>query len=173
MPEVGQAFIDRSRSYLRSEYLPKIRRCLEEIPPEDLWWRPNPASNSIGNLLLHLAGNVRQWVISGIGGEPDHRQRGKEFAADAEPAAGELLELLEGTVEAVDRVLVGLDPDRLLEPRRIQGRDVTVLDALYHATEHFAMHTGQIIYITKLRTGRDLRFYDVEDGLARPAWDSA
>lgn len=172
MPQVGQAFIDRSRAYLGSEYLPKIRRCVQEISEEDVWWRPNPTSNSIGNLLLHLAGNLRQWVISGIGGEADHRQRRTEFDPEQEPGALELLDLLETTVREADRVLARLGTDRLLEPRRIQGRDVTVLDALYHATEHFGMHTGQVIYITKLRTGRDLAFYEVDDGIARARWES-
>ena len=73
--EIGRAFIQRSLAYLVGEYFPKIRRCVEGLTDEDIWWRPNPASNSIGNLILHLAGNVRQWVVSGIGGAPDERKR--------------------------------------------------------------------------------------------------
>lgn len=166
----GQAFIDRSRYYLGAEYLPKIRRCVAVMTEEDLWWRPHARSNSIGNLLLHLSGNIRQWVVSGIGGEPDVRQRQTEFDADGAHSGTELMDLLETTLRDVDRVLSGLSPAALLERRVIQGRDVTVLEALYHATEHFGMHTGQIIYIAKLRTGADLEFYDVEDGVARPQW---
>jgi uncharacterized damage-inducible protein DinB len=170
MSDIGQAFIDRSRSYLTSEYLPKIRRCIQEIEEEDLWWRPDSQSNSMGNLLLHLAGNVRQWVVSGIGGVADVRERQREFAAHGGPGRRELLQLLDATLREVDLVLAQLAPERLLERRMIQGRDVSVLDALYHAVEHFGMHTGQIIYITKLRTNRDLMFYRVEAGIPRPTW---
>lgn len=167
---IGQLFIDRSRRYLAAEYLPKVRRCLDVLGEEDLWWRPGAQCNSIGNLLLHLSGNIRQWVVGGIGGEPDIRQRQTEFDADGAHTRAELMDLLETTLRDVDRVLSGLSAATLLEPRVIQGRDVTVLEALYHATEHFGMHTGQIIYIAKLRTGADLEFYDIEDGVARPRW---
>lgn len=170
MSEVGQAFIDRSRAFLTSEYLPKIRSCLDELPQSDLWWRPNAQSNSVGNLLLHLSGNVRQWIVSGVGGEPDTRKRHAEFEAEGGRDREQLLDLLEGTVRDADRVLAGLDPDRLLESLTIQGTDTSVLAAIYHVVEHFGMHTGQIAYITKLRTGTDLGFYEVEDGVARPKW---
>lgn len=166
----GAAFIRTSRSYLKTEYLPRLRRCVEMLPAEDLWWRPNPASNSVGNLLLHLAGNVRQWIVSGIGGRPDIRERETEFGADGGAEVSDLLAHVEATLESVDGVLAELDPARLGEEIRIQGNDVTVLEALYHAVEHFSMHVGQIIYITKMRTGSDLRFYEVEDGSARKNW---
>ncbi|HKK08181.1 MAG TPA: DinB family protein [Gemmatimonadota bacterium] len=170
MNSAGQAFIDRSRAFLGSEYLPKIRSCLDELPPDALWWRPNAASNSVGNLLLHLSGNLGQWIVSGVGGEPDVRERQAEFDAEGGREAAELLARLEATVADADRVLAGLDPGRLLEARVVQGTDTTVLDAIYHVVEHFGMHTGQIAYITKMRTGEDLGFYDVEDGIARPTW---
>jgi len=169
-PSAGSDFIERSRTYLSSEYLPKIRRCLAEISDEDLWWRPNPESNSIGNLLLHLAGNIRQWVVCGIGGAPDAREREKEFAAGEGHGREELVGLLASTLGEVDRVLADLSADALAERRVIQGMDVTVLEALYHAVEHFSGHTYQIVYITKLRTGSDLGFYEVQDGIARSRW---
>jgi uncharacterized damage-inducible protein DinB len=170
MPAIGQAFIDQSRNYLSAGYLPRIRRCIQAITDEDLWWRPNAHANSIGNLLLHLAGNARQWIVSGIGGEADTRERQREFAADRERSREELVEMFEGTLGEVDRVLAQLRPDGLLEGRVIQGREVSVLEALYHVVEHFGMHTGQVIYITKLRTGADLQFYESEGGIARPQW---
>lgn len=170
MNDPGPAFVNQSRQYLRAEYLPRVRRCLEELPTEDLWWRPNPVSNSVGNLVLHLAGNIRQWIVSGIGGEPDVRERETEFAADGGADLADLLAHLEATLESVDGVLADLEPGRLGDRIRVQGNDVTVLEALYHAVEHFSMHVGQIIYITKLRTGSDLRFYDVSDGMARRNW---
>lgn len=168
--EIGQAFIDRSIAYLRGDYFPKIRRAMEGLTEEDIWWRPNEASNSIGNLVLHLAGNVRQWVVSGIGGEPDIRRRDEEFLADGTLQGPELLARLKGSLDAVENVLLQLAPQELLEPRVIQGMDVQVLDALYHVVEHFSTHTGQILYLTKLRTGKDLGFWEVKDGKAIPRW---
>lgn len=156
---VGRAFIDRSRSYLTGDYMLKIRRSVAELSEPDLWWRANPESNSVGNLILHLAGNVRQWVVSGIGGVRDDRERWTEFDAQDGPGPRDLLDHLESAVRDADRVLSRLSPEQLLERRVIQGRDVSVLEALYHAVEHFSMHTGQIIYITKLRAAVDLELY--------------
>ena len=170
MNAIGQAFLDQSRRYLSDQYLPKIAACVERLSAEDLWWRNDPASNSAGNLLLHLAGNMRQWIISGLGGAPDHRQRQREFDARDGGSAAELLEQLRNTVREVDAVLAALRPETLLERRVIQGKDVTVMEAIYHVVEHFSMHTGQIIFLTKLRTGADLEFYRVVDGVAHQQW---
>ncbi len=168
--EIGQAFIHRSQAYLKGDYLPKIRLAMEGLAQEDIWWRPNSASNSIGNLVLHLAGNIRQWVVSGIGGAPDDRRRDEEFAKDGGLSGNDLLAHLERAVGEVDEVLEGLSPDQLLEKRVIQGMDVSVLDALYHVVEHFSTHTGQIIYLAKLRSGQDLGFWEIKDGEAIPRW---
>lgn len=166
----GPAFIDRSRSYLTDDYLPRIERCLEQLSDDDVWWRPNDASNSVGNLLLHLAGNARQWIVSGVGGAEDVRRRQEEFDERAPLPKAELLARLRAALADVDAVLAQLDPGTLLETRHIQGHDVTVLEAVYHVVEHFSMHTGQIIYVAKQRTGHDLAFYKVHDGVADPTW---
>jgi uncharacterized damage-inducible protein DinB len=166
----GAAFVLQSRRYLKEEYLPKIRRSVEELTPEDIWWRPNAGSNSIGNLILHLAGNVTQWVVAGIGGAPDVRERQVEFDRQEGLTVNELLEILAEAVEEVDRVLARLSVESLREERVIQGLPNTVLSALYHVVEHFSMHTGQIIYISKLRAGRDLGFYRVKGGEVETDW---
>lgn len=169
--DTGRAFIERSRSYLTSDYLPRIRAALAKLPEADLWWRPNAASNSAGNLLLHLAGNARQWIVSGVGGQADVRARVEEFAARGGPDRRQALAALEEALSEVDGVLARLDPAALGEVRTIQGREVTVLEAIYHVVEHFSMHTGQILYIAKLRGGEDLGLWRVEDdGTATPAW---
>ncbi len=169
--DTAKAFIARSRKYLLQDYLPKIRLAVEALPEEaDIWWRPNEASNSIGNLLLHLAGNARQWIVSGIGGAQDVRHRDEEFRRQGELSGRDLLGALEETLAAVDRVLGHLQPDELSSERVIQGMRVTVLEALYHVVEHFSMHTGQIIYLAKMRSGRDLGFWEVKDGRAIPRW---
>lgn len=161
MQHSSNAFIASSLRYLTQDYYPKIQRCLELLTEEQIWWKPNLSSNSIGNLVLHLSGNARQWVVSGINDAPDTRARSEEFAAKGPMAASALLVQLKSTLDDVGKVLTNLHPDILLETCTIQGNDVTVLDALYHVVEHFSMHTGQIIYITKMQTGKDLAFYKI------------
>jgi uncharacterized damage-inducible protein DinB len=159
---VSQAFIARASAFLTGDYLPKIERCLEKLTDDQIWWRANEESNSIGNLILHLCGNVRQWIICGVGGQPDHRNRDAEFAQRGVIARDELLTLLRSTLAEVDTTLRTFDPSQLLEHRKIQGNEVELLYAIFHVTEHFSMHTGQIILLTKLLTASDLRFYDFE-----------
>jgi uncharacterized damage-inducible protein DinB len=166
----GQAFIGRSRHYLSGDYLPKIRRCVDNLSTEEIWWRPNDASNSVGNLVLHLAGNVRQWVVSGVGGEGDDRRRQEEFDQRGGLSGPELLDHLGKALSDADQVLAELPVSELSATLEIQGMEVSVLDALYHVVEHFSMHTGQIIYLSKLRSGRDLGFWEVKDGKATPKW---
>ena len=124
-----------------------------------MWWRPNEASNSIGNLVLHLCGNVTQWIIGGVGGRPYERHRQQEFDERTHIPARELLRRLRAVVEEADEVISGLDAKALLTSRQIQGYDVTVLEAVYHVVEHFGMHTGQIILLSKARTGADLKLW--------------
>jgi uncharacterized damage-inducible protein DinB len=154
------------------EYLPKIERCLERLSNEQIWWRPNEESNSIGNLVLHLCGNARQWIVSGVGGALDARERDAEFAQREAIERGELLALLRITLKDVESVLKTLTPETLLERRSIQGSDVDVLEAIFHVTEHFSMHTGQIIMMTKMLTSSDLRFYGFEAGAPVHRWHS-
>jgi uncharacterized damage-inducible protein DinB len=156
---LAQVFIDESRRYLSAEYLPKIRTCLEQLSDEAIWWRANEASNSIGNLVLHLAGNVRQWIASGIGGAPDVRDRPQEFAQREPIARAELLSRLTDAVEAADATLARLSPDALLEHRTIQGTSTTVYEAIYHVVEHFSTHTGQIILVTKMHPEARVQFH--------------
>lgn len=159
---VSAAFINCALDFLLSDYLPKIERCLEELTDEQIWWRPNEESNSIGNLILHLSGNARQWIISGLGSQPDTRIRDAEFEQRELIPRTELLNLLSSTLAEVETVLRALDPTTLLDSRKIQGNDVEILEAVFHVTEHFSMHTGQIILLTKLLTATDLHFYDFE-----------
>jgi uncharacterized damage-inducible protein DinB len=168
--ETGAAFLAQSREYLTAHYLPKILAAVDRLSDEDLWWRPNEASNSVGNLILHLSGNIRQWIVSGVGGAPDRRDRASEFDRRDPLPRGELLETLRRAVGDADQVLARVDPADLGQARTIQGRDVTMLSAIYHVVEHFSTHVGQIVMIAKERGGKDLGFYRVENGIARAAW---
>jgi uncharacterized damage-inducible protein DinB len=152
------AFLDASVRRLR-QYRDRIRTCIAQLTPEQVWSRGSSHLNAAGNLLLHLNGNVRQWIVSGVGGAPDHRDRDSEFAALDGAAGPALVDSLSATVEEACRVIELLTPRQLLEHRRIQAYEVTVLEAVYHVVEHFALHTGQIILLTKWHAGEDLGFY--------------
>jgi len=166
----GELFLARSRYYLSSEYLPKIKKCVDALPPDAVWRRANKSSNSIGNLLLHLAGNVRQWIVEGIGGKDVHRDRASEFSARDGASGRELIENLERALAEVDSVLAGLTAADLTRPCRVQERDNSVLSAIYHVVEHFAMHTGQIVLLTKEYAPDAIHFYDDSGAAARPLW---
>jgi len=169
MMDAERAFIDQSRRLLTDSYLPRIVGAVEGLSIENLWWRANAESNSIGNLILHLEGNLRQWIVSGLGGSPDERERQREFDERGRMPGPELLTHLRTTVEEADRIFAIVDPATLLEPRRIQSYDVTVMRAIYTVVEHFSMHTGQIILLAKMFKG-DLAFYDLSHGEPRPTW---
>jgi uncharacterized damage-inducible protein DinB len=163
--DASRAFIQKARELLKEEYLPKIERCVEKLTDEQVWWRPNAESNSVGNLLLHISGNARQWIVCGLGGAIDKRQRQTEFDERKIIPRDELLRILRTTIADVDDVLVRFDPAQLLDSYPIQGTEATALAAIFHVTEHFSMHTGQIIQLTKMLTAKDLHFYGF-DGVA-------
>lgn len=167
---MSRAFLDRAIDFLTGEYLPKLERCVEQLSDEQIWWRANEQSNSIGNLLLHLCGNARQWIVCGLGSQPDKRIRDAEFARRDPLERAELLALLRSTLGEVETVLRELDPSTLLEKRTIQGNEVDGLEAVFHVTEHFSMHAGQIIMLTKMLTSSDLRFYDFEGDVPTQRW---
>ena len=164
----GLAFLRHSRFRLREDYLVKIRRSVELLDDKQIWSRLNWESNSIGNLLLHLAGNLRQWVICGIGGARDGRQRSLEFTAHESRTRDELLQLLESTIDEADQILARLveevesDGDEAPLQRTIvpQGYSQTVLDAVFHVVEHFSYHTGQIVLLAKWQKGSAIALYD-------------
>jgi uncharacterized damage-inducible protein DinB len=146
------------RSRLEERFLPRIIECLAQLSEEDIWWRPNAASNSVGNLLLHLCGNMRQWIISGLGGAADIRERDREFAERGPIGRDALRDELQRTIKESCAVLARLKPGDLTRRYRIQQYDVTGYQAAAQVEEHVAYHLGQIIYVTKLKRGKDLRF---------------
>ena len=170
MTDLAQRFIDQSRFYLQTEYRTKLRAAVEALPADALWWRPHDESNSVGNLLMHLTGNVRQWIVAGVGGAADTRDRAAEFAAKAGPGGAELLAVLERTLDEVDAVLARLSAADLESMRTIQGREITVFEAIYHVVEHFSLHLGQIVLVVKMHAPGTVQFYEDAGGLARPIW---
>ena len=150
---VTRAFLADSRRFLMEDYLPNIERCVSLLTPEQVWSRPNEGSNSIGNLLLHLAGSSRWWAAEIIGGEPTGRVRQQEFDERSPLAPPELLKGLRAAVEEVDRRLASLNDTDLLRVCANHDESPTVLWCVYHIVEHFSYHTGQIAMITKAFVG--------------------
>jgi uncharacterized damage-inducible protein DinB len=158
--QLKDAIIKEVTLRLYEESLPRILKCLDQLANEQIWWRPNESSNSIGNLVLHLCGNVTQWIYSGIGGYPDNRKRQSEFDARSGMDKQELSELLIQVMDKVKPVIQGVTADDLLRKRPVQTFEETGLSILVHVTEHFSYHTGQIAYITKMLLGQPLGFYE-------------
>lgn len=146
------------RSRLEGQFLTALLACFEQLSEEEIWWRPNEASNSAGNLVLHLCGNMRQWIVSGLGGAEDIRERDKEFSERGPVARGALTEKFRETAKECCAVLDRLNPGDLTRRYRIQGFDVTGYEAAAQVTQHIAYHLGQIIYLTKLKRAKDLGF---------------
>jgi hypothetical protein len=136
----------------------RIEHCLGQLTEEQVWQRPGPGLNSVGNLILHLCGNVRQWVVAGIGGAPDHRNRPAEFAERGPVPKDELLRRLDTVVAEAGRVLMGVSARQLAERRRIQGFDVTGAAAIFDSVPHFRGHTQEIVHMTRLQLGDAYRF---------------
>lgn len=154
-----------------AENVDRIEACLTELPLQSLWSRDSENENAIGNLLLHLEGNVRQWILSGVGVEPDTRDRPAEFSARTGADASVLFGKLHNTVAEAVNLIRSLPHHRLAEKLSVQGYDTTVLSAIFHVVEHFSGHTYQIILLTKRFTGKDLGFYGYLDETGRKEAD--
>lgn len=136
----------------------KIHHCLGQLTDEQIWWRPTPEMNSIGNLMLHLAGNLRQWVVAGIGGAEDHRNRPLEFSERGPVERAVLVEKLESSVADAKSAIAGLTEADLLEVHVIQGFEVTGAEILFDCLPHFQGHTQEIISFTRMQLGPNYRF---------------
>ncbi len=137
----------------------RIGDCLGRLTDEQIWMRQTENENAVGNLVLHLCGNLRQWIGSGVAGKPYVRDRDGEFLARGGLAAPQLAERLRETTRDTSEIIRNVPLSRLNERRTIQKYDVTIFEAIYHVVEHFAEHTGQILFATKLLTGQDLGYY--------------
>lgn len=138
----------------------RINKVLSLLTEEEVWYRPNDAANSVGNLVLHLCGNVTQWIGSGVGGQVDQRERDAEFDTKSQISKDQLIKKLQELRIITDKALATIESEsQLTEERMVQGFEETVLSILIHVTEHFSYHVGQIAIIAKYQKGRDLGFY--------------
>jgi uncharacterized damage-inducible protein DinB len=159
MQSVEKLFLSASARTLRDGYLPKIKEAVELLTDEEIWSRSGESNNSVGNLILHLSGNIRQYILSGAGGKPDQRNRPLEFKANGGISRDLLLKELEKTVLEAYHVLATMDPHQLSEEGTIQSKKQMLCEAIYHSVEHFAYHAGQIIYIVKARRQHGFGWY--------------
>lgn len=141
----------------------KIERCLAELTEEELWHHPNASSNSVGNLLLHLCGNITQYILSSLGNAEDKRERDKEFSSGPVLTKAELLQKLKSTVDSACTVIKNLNENDMLRKRSVQGNQLSAIGIIIHVVEHYSYHTGQIIFWTKLIKDKDLGFYSHKD----------
>lgn len=138
--------------------LSRIRHCLGQLSDEQIWQRPRDEMNSVGNLVLHLCGNLRQWIVIGLGGGEDRRDRPAEFAERGRIARAELLSRLDGVVVDARVVLANMTAAELLRPRRIQGFDLTGVGAIFDSVPHFRGHTQEIVHMTRFMLGDAYQF---------------
>ena len=160
---VEAAFLLASRARLDTAYH-KINHCLEQLSDDEVWHRPRPEMNSIANILIHLCGNLRQWIISGVGGAPDVRNRPAEFADRSGKPKSQLLEDFRNVIEQCDAVLAKTDMKSLLVMGRIQGFDVQRLSAIYDTISHLQGHVQEIIHMTRAIRGPSYKFDFVPEG---------
>jgi uncharacterized damage-inducible protein DinB len=152
MPDMEDRFRQVSADYLGS-FLGRIEASVARLSEEQVWWRPNPVTNSVGNHLLHLQGNLSQWVLAGLGGIPYERHRSHEFAALSGPRKQELLDGTRDVIRRCQTVIRALPSAKLLEPMKIQGCPTDGTHAVIHVVEHTSYHTGQIVHIAKALLG--------------------
>jgi len=154
---LGHVYIEEARRRLATCHQ-RIIHCLNQLDDAQIWWRPKESMNSIANLVLHLCGNLEQWIVSGVGGAQDLRNRPLEFSERTPIPKEQLSQRLSSTVSRADEVLAQVNHAKLLEPRRIQGFEESVLSAIFESLAHFNGHTQEIVHITRLQLGDAYRF---------------
>jgi uncharacterized damage-inducible protein DinB len=155
-------FIDQTLKTI-DENTSKIKACMKQLDEKDIWFRHNEHVNSVGNIILHLCGNIRQWIISSLGGAPDIRERDLEFSATGGFTSTELSVKWQDTIQEAKTIIAQASPENLLRHRVVQGSTHSGLGIIIHVTEHYSYHTGQIIFLTKLFKNIDMGFYTSVD----------
>ncbi len=144
---------------LFEEGIPRIEKCLNELSETEVWQRPNEQSNSVGNLILHLCGNVRQWIIAGLGYEADVRHRQTEFDERGPIPKAQLLDKLKALEADARETLAKVKEEELVQIHKVQAFEETGVSILVHVTEHFSYHVGQITYFVKAIKNMDMAYY--------------
>jgi len=138
----------------------RISKCLSKLTEDQVWAKPNESVNSIGNLILHVQGNMTQYILSGLGGLPDIRIRDEEFTSYKTHSKEELINSFNETIKKVVNTILNIQPTSLLEEYQIQGFTLIGMEVIIHVTEHLSYHVGQIALMTKLTTNSQVDFYE-------------
>lgn len=157
--EFKNLFLLEIQRRLFKEGVTRLKKCLAQLTEEEIWHRPNANSNSMGNITLHLCGNVRQWVIAGLGGAKDIRHRQQEFDEKGPIPVEKMLQDLDALMEEVEELLNQTSAEDLLKTYSVQGFRESGISILVHVTEHFSYHVGQMTYYVKLVKDMDMGFY--------------
>ena len=161
--DVTQSYIAESRAQLKQAH-DRIVHCLTQLSDDQMHWRPAQGMNTLSNIILHLCGNLRQWAICPITGEPDERDRPAEFADRRRYGRQELLDHLAAVVADADAAMSRVTTaQQLMQPKRVQGFDISVLIALYDSVSHLKGHSQEIVYITRMLLGDRYRFLFVPE----------
>lgn len=152
MSEYARLFLSESQNRFSLAW-ERVEHCLNQLDDEHMWWSPGPKQNPIGTLILHLCGNLRQWVIAGVGSAPDTRTRWKEFEPQPHLTKAALQGMLRDVIGDIQKILESLPEEELLKKRRIQASDVTGLAAIYKAITHMEIHVGQMLFLTRMQVG--------------------
>jgi len=158
MKEFATEFMNQSILRL-NENTPRIEKCLDLLTEKEMWHRPNNNSNSIGNLIIHLCGNISQYIISSLGEKTDKRNRNLEFSTDGGLTKIELIQNLQSVVAKASEIISDIDVNKLTKIYSVQGFDLTGIGIIIHVVEHYSYHTGQISFYTKLLKDQDLGYY--------------
>ena len=162
MNAFSKEFIDQA-VFRMEENNERIKKCLALLTEEEVWKRPNPSSNSVGNLILHLCGNIRQWISSSLGNREDTRKRDSEFSTTGGFTKAQLLEKILATVAEANQTIRNLKEEDLLKIKSVQGYNHSGIGIIIHVVEHYSYHTAQIAFWTKLLKDKDLGFYAGQD----------
>ena len=157
--EIHALLIKEIKRRLIEESIPRILKCLTYLNEEEIWYRPNENTVSTGNLILHLMGNVNQWIVSALGGVADNRIRTSEFDHRVSKPKSELISGLKQLSNQIQSTLNKLSTEELVKEHNVQGYNETTIAILIHVTEHFSYHTGQITYIVKSLKNVDTQYY--------------
>ena len=163
MKSIAEALIKITHQRLIEESAERIKICLKELSSEEIWRNVHGNHNSVGNLIQHLIGNVSQYILSGLGGHEDLRERQKEFDHKSNLSGEELSRQIDQLMQEVSQVLNSLKEEDLLRVKQVQCFDMNVMDIIIHVIEHFSYHTGQIVFYTKYLKNLDTGFYSNMD----------
>jgi len=152
MISIARIFLDDSRARL-AHTRQRITGVINQLSDDDLNWRPNPETNSVTNLIVHICGNLKQRYGHHIAGDPDLRDRPAEFDTALHRTKAELLAAIDDAFGMVDGILERLPMATLFDVTQVRGEQRSILDIITTSATHTSEHLGQIIYIAKIRLG--------------------